>query len=247
MENLSPEEATRYERQLIMPEIGPEGQRRLKAACVLVSGLGGLGSISASYLVAAGIGRVRLVDLDSVQRSNLNRQLLHWSDDIGKTKVDSALHKLHRLNPGCRLDGRHEEINRRNAGDLMVDCTVVVDGTDNLKTRKVLNKASIEKGIPFVFGGVEGFNGMVTTFVPGQTPCLDCLFPQQGFQKKRPGIIGPLPGLVASIQAAETIKLVLGMKGLLKGRLLHIRGGDMTFKEINIDKNPDCPTCKKKP
>jgi adenylyltransferase/sulfurtransferase len=227
----------------MLPEIGRKGQIRLKEARVLLSGLGGLGSTSAYYLAAAGIGHMRIVDRDKVEVGNLNRQILHNTADIGKPKTESALEKIRLLNPHCQVEAFHLEINQENITDLVENCTVVLDGTDNLKTRKIVNTACFEKGTPFVFGGVEGFNGMVSTFVPGQTPCLDCLFPAPPSQAEPPGVLGPAPGLVASIQVMETIKLILALEGLLKGRLLLVRGLNMSFREIRIDKNPDCRIC----
>ena len=168
-----------------MPEIGPEGQERLRAATVFLGGLGGLGSIIANYLVAAGIGNLRIVDRDRVEESNLNRQILHWTDDIGRWKSHSALRKLRRLNPECNIKAFVEEIREDTVLDLVGNASVIVDGMDNLRSRKVLNRASLRNGIPYVFGGVEGFNGMVTTFVPGETACLECLFPFSPSSPKR--------------------------------------------------------------
>lgn len=243
MQSLSPDEYTRYHRQINLPEIGHTGQDQLKKAKVFISGLGGLGSIIAYYVVAAGVGYVRLVDRDRVEMENLNRQILHWIDDIGKNKTDSAIEKLKRLNPNCELEAFSEEVREDNIIDLIGDCHYIADGTDNLETRRILNLASVMKGIPFVFGGVEGFNGMTTTFIPSVTPCLECLFPHQESKNKPLGVLGPVPGLVASIQVLEIIKLILNMEGLLKGRLLYIRGADMTFKSIKVERNPDCETC----
>ena len=137
-----------------------------------------------------------------------------------------------------------EEINDENILDLIGTCSLILDGTDNLKTRKVLNRASLKKGIPFIFGGVDGFNGMTTTFIPGETPCLECLFPLGADMEKTPGVIGPLPGMVASIQSLEAIKIILGMDTLLSGRLFFIQGNEMTVKEIIVERNPGCKVCK---
>ena len=227
-----------------MPEIGPEGQERLQAATVFLGGLGGLGSIIACYLVAAGIGNLRIVDRDRVEESNLNRQILHWTDDIGGFKSHSAEKKLQKLNPECNITAFVEEIREDTVHDLVGNASIIVDGMDNLESRKVLNRASLKMGIPYVFGGVEGFNGMVSTFVPGETPCLECLFPfPASSEKKELGIIGPVAGFVASLQAMETLKIVLGLSGLLAGRLLHIQGAHMKFHEIAMEKNPDCGIC----
>jgi len=246
MHSLSSEESTRYHRQIIIPEIGQQGQIKLKNASVFLSGLGGLGSVSAYYLVAAGIGHLRLVDRDRVELGNLNRQILHWTDDINRPKTDSAIEKLCRLNPECRIEAFHEEIREDNVLDLIGDCSLIVDGTDNVRTRKVLNRASLQKGIPFIVGGVEGLSGMATTLIPDQTPCFECIFPLTASQQRVPGVLGPLPGLVASIQVLEAVKLILGISGILKCRLLLIQGAEMHFKTINVERNPDCDVCNPK-
>jgi len=240
---LSPEEWARYQRQIMLPEVGEEGQRKIKSAKVFLSGLGGLGSVSAYYMAAAGVGHLRVVDRDRVELGNLNRQILYGCGDIGRPKTDTAMERLHGLNPECSVEAIHEEIREDNASDLIGDCSVIVDGMDNLKARITLNEASLQKGIPLIFGGVEGIDGMVTTFVPGETPCLECLFPGKVSGQKTVGVLGPLPGLVASIQALETLKYLLGMEGLLKCRLLSIRGSDMTIKTIRIERNPHCRVC----
>jgi adenylyltransferase/sulfurtransferase len=240
---LSSEELTRYHRQIIIPEIGEEGQKKLKSAGVFISGLGGLGSLSAYYLVSAGIGRLEIAEKDRVEAGNLNRQILHFTDDIGKPKAESAMEKLERLNPACRIEPFRGEVLEENVVDLVRECSLIVDGTDNYRTRRYLNLASIRKGIPFIFGGVDGFDGMVSTFIPGQTPCFECLFPEKEYQEKTPGVLGPVAGLVASIQVLEAIKYLVGLDGLLKGRLLLIHGSDMTFRQINLERNPDCPVC----
>ena len=186
---------------------------------------------------------MRIVDKDVVELENLNRQMLHWTEDLGKAKIDSAADKLGRSNPECRIEALKEEVRGGNASDLIGDSTVILDGTDNLETRKLLNRVSVEKGVPFVFGGVEGLDGMVSTLVPGRSPCLECLFPGPAPRERTPGILGPLPGLVASIQSLEALKVILGLDGLLEGRILYIRGLPMTFKEIAVERNPDCAVC----
>jgi len=240
---LSSEEAVRYSRQLILPEIGPQGQIKLKQARVLIAGMGGLGSVSAYYMAAAGIGSLRIADGDCVEAGNLNRQILHGTGDIGKPKTLSALEKLRNLNPDCDIESIQKLISAETILDMVADCTVILDGTDNLKTRKVLNRASILKGIPFIYGGVDGFTGMVSTFIPGRTPCLECLFSRDKGQNEPIGIIGPVPGVIASIQSLEAIKLILGIGGLLTNNLLVFNGMDMTFRKIEMEKNPDCPVC----
>jgi adenylyltransferase/sulfurtransferase len=239
----SQEELARYQRQLMIPEIGEAGQRKLREAGVFLAGMGGLGSITAYYLVAAGIGRLRMADNDLVSVGNLNRQLLHTTGDIGKTKATSAADKLTRLNPHCQVESFHASIDDRSIDRLLEGCDLIVDGTDNLKTRRVLNRASIRKGLPYLFGGVHGLNGMVTTFLPGQTACLECLFPERTVIETPPGVLGPAPGLIACIQTMEAVKRLVGFGQLLKGRLLYFRGFDISFKEVLLERNPDCPVC----
>jgi molybdopterin/thiamine biosynthesis adenylyltransferase len=241
----SEEELLRYQRQLIMPGIGMEGQMKIKGARVFIAGLGGLGSISSCYLAAAGVGYMRIIDGDRVDTGNLNRQILHWTGDVGVAKTSSVLAKLSRLNPHCHIDAVEQMIEKDNIMDLLGDCHLIVDATDNLPTRRILNRASLSRGIPMIYGGVDGFNGMVTTFVPGQTPCFECIF--GGIQPKERvvGVSGPVPGTIASIQALEALKLIVGAGTPLKGRLLFLSGLDMTFKEIEIERNPECPVCSK--
>ncbi|MBA4418630.1 MAG: adenylyltransferase [Syntrophus sp. (in: bacteria)] len=243
LSSLSEDELLRYHRQIIIPQIGEEGQRKIKGAGVFVAGVGGLGSISAYYLAAAGIGRLRIVDRDRVEAGNLNRQIMHWTNDIGAYKVDSASEKLSKLNHYCHIESIQGEMREDNIVELIGDCSIIVDATDNLETRKFLNRASLQKGIPFIYGGVDRFNGMISTFVPGETACFECIFPGAAGEKRPIGIIGPTPGIIASLQALEAVKIILGLEGILKGRLLFFSGTDMTFREIRIDKNPECRIC----
>ncbi|MFH0994758.1 MAG: HesA/MoeB/ThiF family protein [Pseudomonadota bacterium] len=243
MKMLSFEETIRYNRQLILPEIGLHGQIKLKQARVLIAGVGGIGSVSAYYLAAAGIGSIRIADGDCVEIGNLNRQILHGTGDIGKPKTLSALEKLRNLNPYCAVEPIQEIISHENVLDMVEGCSVILDGTDNLNVRKILNRASISKGIPFVYGGVEGFSGMVTTFVPGRTLCLECFFSRDTGQKDPIGIIGAVPGVIASIQSLEAIKLILGIGKLLTNKLLVFNGMGMSFRKIEMEKNPDCLIC----
>lgn len=242
---LTSEELERYKRQIIISSIGIEGQERLKGAQVFIAGLGGLGSVSALYLVAAGIGNIRIIDKDRVDISNLNRQIIHWTDDLGIEKSESGLNKLKRLNPNCNIETFTVGLNNDNASDLIGGSSLIVDATDNLETRRILNRISILKSIPYIYGGVDGLSGMVTTFVPGETPCFDCIFPVNLKKVETVGVIGPTPGIVASIQAMEAIKLLVCIKGTLNGRLLYFSGTDMQFRELIIEKNPQCPTCSK--
>ncbi len=242
---LSPKEKERYRRQIILPQVGEEGQQRLKAARVCVVGLGGLGSISATALAATGVGTLRVVDRDRVDLGNLNRQTAHWTADLGRPKTESAREKLLALNPEILVEAVALDVNSENAGEAVGDCSLILDATDNLAVRKALNRVSVSRKIPFIYGGVEGFSGMVTTLVPGSSPCLECLFPGEDPDAGREiGVPGPMPGVVASLQALEAVKLILGIGRSLAGRLLMIRALDMTFREVRMDRqNPRCPVC----
>ena len=242
----SREELLRYNRQIIIPEIGEEGQRKLKKAKVFVAGVGGLGSISSYYLTAAGIGHLTIVDKDKVDYGNLNRQIIHWTDNIGEWKTDSAIRKLQSLNPNCSIQAIQAEITENNYQELIGDCSVIVDAMDNMKTRRILNAASIKNGIPYVYGGVNQLDGMATVFIPGKTPCLECVFPFSETESTSAplGILGPVPGVISCIQSIETVKLILGFNELLTGRLLCFCGYDMTFREFKINRNPECRVCK---
>jgi len=242
------EELLQYNRQMIIPEIGEEGQKKIKKAKVFVAGIGGLGSISSYYLTAAGIGYLKIVDKDKVDCSNLNRQIIHWTGDIGAWKSDSGFQKLRSLNPNCSIDAITAEITEHNCMELIGDCSMIVDAMDNMKTRRILNSASIRKGIPYIYGGVHQFDGLATTFIPGKTPCLECVFPESHAESSAapPGILGPVPGVIACIQSIEAVKIIVGLEGLLTGRLLCFCGIDMTFREFQIKRDPDCPVCGRK-
>ncbi len=240
---ISSEESIRYHRQIILPEIGIAGQNRLKQAVVFIAGMGGLGSVSAYYLAAAGIGSLRIADGDRVDTGNLNRQWLHRTGDIGKPKTQSAVEKLREVNPHCQITPIQAAVTAENVQDMISGSTVILDGTDNLTTRKILNRASITQNIPFIYAGVDGFAGMVGTFIPGRTPCLECLFSRDIDRLDPIGIIGPTPGVIASIQSMEAIKLILKIGDLLTNKLLLFNGKDMTFRKVTMEKNPDCPVC----
>lgn len=243
IDQLSSQEAIRYKRQIVIPAFGEEGQRQLKRASIFIAGLGGLGAVSAYYLAAAGVGRLKIVDKDHVELENLNRQILYSTRDVGRLKTESAFEKLHALNPLCRVDAQKVEIRKDNALELIGDCHIIVDATDNLETRKYLNSVSVARQIPFIYGGIDGFTGMVTTFVPGDTPCLECLFPETISTTKNVGAIGPIPGMIGAIQSLEAIKICLGMNDLLKNVLLCINGMDMGVKKLNLRKDPECCCC----
>ncbi len=239
------EESLRYNRQMIIPEFGEEGQKKIRNARVFVAGIGGLGSISSNYLTAAGVGQLRIIDRDKVDYGNLNRQIIHWTDDIGEWKSVSAHKKLKNLNPHCSIEAVREEITEDNCAELIGDCSIIVDATDNMKTRRLLNIASVRKRIPYIYGGVHELDGMATTFMPGKTACLECIFPYSPDESVAapPGILGPVPGVIASIQSIEAIKIILGLPGLMTGRLLCFCGYDMTFREFKIGRNSECPVC----
>jgi len=242
---LTQQERLRYARQIMIPEIGEEGQHKIKKARVFVAGVGGLGSVSSYYLTAAGVGRLTIVDRDRVDTSNLNRQIIHRTEDVGEWKTVSGSRKLESLNPHTKIVPIRTEITEENCEALIGDSEIVVDAMDNMKTRRILNAASVKLGIPYVYGGVHQIDGMATVFLPGKTPCLECVFPRPGNETPSdpPGILGPAPGLIACIQSIETIKLILGMEGILAGRLLCFCGRDMTFREFKITRNPSCPVC----
>jgi adenylyltransferase/sulfurtransferase len=241
------EELSRYERQMTIPGFGLEGQRKLKGARVFIAGIGGLGSISSYYLAAAGVGHLKIVDRDRVDYSNLNRQIIHWVRNIGDYKSASASAKLLEFNPDCEIDAVREEIREDNCESLVGDCSVIVDAMDNMPARKMLNAVSVKKSVPYIYGGVHQLDGMVSTFIPGKTPCLECVFPGtvSAPATDPSGILGPVPGVVASIQSIEVVKILLGMETTLAGRLLCFCGADMTFREFKIKPDPECPVCGK--
>lgn len=242
----------RYSRHMKLPEIGAKGQRRLEAASVLVLGAGGLGSPSAFYLAAAGIGQLRIVDDDTVDRSNLQRQILHVDADIGLSKVDSAATRLSALNPRVDIDAIAERANGDNIERLMDGVDVVVDGGDNFAVRYLLNDACVKLGKPLVYGAVHRFEGQVGVFDAGRqrghAPCYRCLFPEPPPPEAAPncsevGVLGVLPGIIGLLQAAEALKLLLGLGEPLTGRLLHFDALGMRFRETRLQADPACPVC----
>jgi len=241
---LNATEKQRYLRQLIMPEISETGQAKIGKASVFIAGIGGLRSISASYMTAAGVGRVRLVVRDRVELSNLNRQIMHYTPDIGKGKTRSAEEKLRQLNPGCQLEAIQVSITREDVIDLVRGCDLILDATDNWGTRKILNFAAIALQIPFIYGGVNGFSGMVAFFRPQKTACIECIFPDGPNEPAVPiGVLGPMAGLVAALQCIEAIKHMLGLESSLMNRLLRIDGRNMSFKKTQLTRNKDCNAC----
>jgi molybdopterin-synthase adenylyltransferase len=239
---LTQSELTRYDRQIMIPEIGREGQEKLKNAKVFIAGAGGLGSPISIYLAAAGIGYIKIADHDKVDLSNLNRQILHWERDVGRMKVDSALEKLEGLNHGLKIETIKETIDENNVMAIVGDCDVIVDAMDNFPARYILNKVAIEKKIPFFHGAVQGFEGRVLTILPGKSACFRCMYHGTPPQEKFP-VVGATPAIIGSIQATEVIKYIVGAGDLLTDRLLIYDGMSMEFKEFKIKKNPQCDHC----
>jgi molybdopterin-synthase adenylyltransferase len=240
---LTDEDLARYNRQIILPEFGEEGQKKLRQATVLVVGVGGLGSPVSIYLACAGVGRLVLVDFESVDLSNLNRQILHWEGDVGEKKVVSGDWKLRRLNSTVDVVPRVTKVTAENAMELLDGVDLVMDCLDNMETRFILNEACFRKEIPFIHGGVRGLMGEVTTIIPGQTPCLECLFPCRADRTEPFPVFGATAALVASLQVMEAIKLLGGFGELLTGRMIYIDGKEMQFLSIQMKKNQQCRIC----
>jgi len=239
---LIPDELERYDRQIMIEGFGKEGQEKLKRAKVFIAGVGGLGSPISMYLTVAGVGRIRIVDNDRVELSNLNRQVLHWDKDIGKRKVDSALKKLKQLNRGVEIEAIETTITEVNASQLVADSDLIVDAMDNLPTRYLLNKTAIDKGIPFFHGAVYGFEGRAMTIIPGKTACLMCVYRGAVPEGKSP-VIGVTPAAIGCIQAMEVIKYIVGIGELLTNRLLIYDGLNLKFSEFLVKKDPNCKHC----
>jgi molybdopterin/thiamine biosynthesis adenylyltransferase/rhodanese-related sulfurtransferase len=245
---LSNDEILRYSRHLIMPEVGMEGQQKLKAARVLCIGAGGLGSPLALYLTAAGVGTLGIVDFDVVDYTNLQRQIIHSTADVGRKKLDSAAEKLKAINPFVNVRTFETRLSSDNALDLFREFDIVADGTDNFPTRYLVNDACVLTGKPNVYGSIFRFEGQASVFATEAGPCYRCLYPEPPPPGLVPscaegGVLGILPGLVGVIQATEVIKLILGKGDPLIGRLLLVDALGMKFRELKLRKNPDCPAC----
>jgi adenylyltransferase/sulfurtransferase len=250
--SLSPQETARYSRHLIMPEVGLEGQKRLKASSVLLIGAGGLGSPLGLYLAAAGVGRIGLVDFDVVDFSNLQRQVLHGTPDVGRPKLQSAKDRLQAINPVVRVDLYETKLTSANALPILEPYDIVIDGTDNFPTRYLVNDACVLLGKPNVYGSIFRFDGQASVFYPGKGPCYRCLYPEPPPPGEVPscaegGVLGILPGLVGCIQATEAVKLLLGQGEPLVGRLLLYDALQMSFREFRVRRNPKCPVCGEQP
>ena len=245
---LNNDEVLRYSRHLIMPEVGMEGQQKLKAARVLCIGTGGLGSPLALYLGAAGVGTLGLVDFDVVDFTNLQRQVIHFTSDVGKPKLESARRKLAEINPFVNVKLFPTKLTSANALQIFADFDIIVDGTDNFPTRFLVNDACVLSGKPNVYGSIFRFEGQASVFGAKDGPCYRCLYPEPPPPGLVPscaegGVLGILPGLVGLIQATETIKLILGSGNPLMGRLLLVDALGMKFRELKLRKNPDCVVC----
>jgi len=249
---LTNDEILRYSRHLIMPEVGMEGQQKLKAARVLCIGAGGLGSPLALYLAAAGVGTLGIVDFDVVDYTNLQRQIIHSTADVGRKKLDSAAEKLKAINPFLNIRKFETRLSSDNALELFRDFEIIADGTDNFPTRYLVNDACVLTGKPNVYGSIFRFEGQASVFAMKEGPCYRCLYPEPPPPGLVPscaegGVLGILPGLVGVIQATEAIKLILGKGDPLIGRLLLVDALGMKFRELKLRKNPDCPVCGKHP
>jgi len=251
--NLDPVQLDRYSRHIIMEDVGPEGQKRLLDADVLVVGAGGLGAPVIQYLAAAGVGSLAVIDDDVVERSNLQRQVIHADSDIGTPKVESARDYVENLNPDVDFEGHHTRLDTENAEDLIRERDFVVDCSDNFGTRYLVNDACKLHDVPFSHGAIYRFEGQIVTFdTEDDSPCYRCLFPEAPPEGMIPdcataGVLGVLPGTVGCLQATEAIKSLLDYGDLLDGRLLFYNAADTTFEEVEVRKNPDCPVCGENP
>jgi molybdopterin/thiamine biosynthesis adenylyltransferase/rhodanese-related sulfurtransferase len=250
--SLSHEEVQRYSRHLIMSEVGMAGQKKLKAASILLVGAGGLGSPVAMYLAAAGIGRLGLVDYDVVDYTNLQRQIIHGTSDVGRPKLESARERIIDINPHVQVDGYEVPLTSANAMAILEPYDIVIDGTDNFPTRYLTNDACVLLGKPNIYGSIFRFEGQASVFYAKEGPCYRCLFPEPPPPGLVPscaegGVLGVLPGTIGAIQATEAIKLIIGQGEPLIGRLLLYDALGMTFDEVFLQKNPNCPVCGPNP
>lgn len=250
--SLANEEITRYSRHLILPEVGMSGQLKLKSARVLLVGAGGLGAPVAMYLAAAGVGSLGIVDDDVVDSTNLHRQIIHSVDSVGSAKVQSARKRLGEINPHVQVITYQTHLNSENAREIISEYDVVIDGTDNFPTRYLINDACVFMGKPMIYGSIYRFEGQASVFDARQGPCYRCLYPEPPPPEMVPscaegGVLGVLPGIIGTIQATEAIKLIVGKGEPLLGRLLLLNALQMSFRELRLRKNPDCPVCGKNP
>ncbi|WP_333787314.1 HesA/MoeB/ThiF family protein [Methanomethylovorans sp.] len=237
---LSEQELQRYQRQILI--FGEEGQERLKRSRVFIAGGGGLGCPVALYLAVAGVGCIDIVDRDVVEKTNLNRQVLHWEKDIGKPKVLSIEEKIREINPDIKVIARHETINENNVLELVRDTDIIVDALDNFSARYLLNRAALHNGIPLVHGAIRGFDGQVITIFPGKTACLKCVFPSAPPEEVFP-VIGVTPGIIGTLQANEVLKCLLRMGEPLEGRLLVWDGLNAKMDTFTVKRRDNCEAC----
>jgi len=237
---MSVRDLDRYDRQIKL--FGATGQEKLKRAKVFIAGAGGLGSPISIYLAAAGIGKIVLVDKDVVELSNLNRQILHWERDVGSRKALSALEKLQKMNSDIIVEAATEILDEENVFGLVGDADLIIDAVDNFPTRYLLNKAALDRKIPFIHGAIHGFHGQATTVLPGRTACLRCIFPEAPPPETFP-VVGVTPGIIGLIQATEAIKYITGLGELLAGKLLIWDGIRPTLETIDVERDPGCKDC----
>lgn len=240
---LTSNDLSRYNRQIIMKEFGKIGQKHLKSTNVSIVGVGGIGSPVAIYLAAAGFGNIRLIDKDYVEFSNLNRQILHWENDIKRAKVKSAKKKLKKINSSIKVEAKHTALTEDNVHKLLETSDLVIDGLDNFETRFLVNKFCVANNIPFIHAAVFGLEGRLTTILPHKTPCLRCFLPQKPKEQKNFPIFGATAGIIATLEVTEAIKTVCNIGTPLKNRLLQFDGKAMNFYEVAIEKDPNCPIC----
>ncbi|KXB05737.1 adenylyltransferase [candidate division MSBL1 archaeon SCGC-AAA382A13] len=240
-EELTDRDKVRYDRQIMIKNFGEEGQKKLKSSTALIAGVGGLGSPVSIYLAIAGLGKLKIVDKDKVELSNLNRQILYRNEDVGKYKANISKKILKEYNPDIEVESFNQKITSENISDLARDCDLIVDCMDNYPTRYLLNEVCLEKELPLFHAAVSGMNGQATTIIPGETPCLKCIVPNPPPEEKFP-VLGATPGLLGTIQAHEVIKYIVGIGKLLKNQLLLVREGT-NFRKINVRKNPKCEAC----
>lgn len=240
---LGENERMRYNRQLKIPEFGEESQKKLIDSHIAIVGIGGLGCASATYLTAAGVGKITLIDFDVVELSNLNRQVLYWEEDIGEKKVLVAQRKLFKLNPQTQIIPICDRVTEENISEFIGGAQIVLDGLDNFSTRLIVNSSCVRHKIPFIHGGVSRFRGLVTTILPGETACLACLYPEGSPGGEGLGVLGFIPAVIANLQALEAIKLLMGQGPSLAGKVLRFNGNDMKFRMDELQRNENCKVC----
>ncbi len=230
----------------MFPKLGEKGQLKLKRARVAVIGLGGLGGTASLYLALAGVGKLLIVDSDRVELSNLNRQILHWTRDIGRLKVESAIEKLREANPEVDVEAFAEEVTGENVHELVKEADLVIDGLDNFKTRFLVNDACVEQDKPFVHAAVYGLEGRLMTILPGRSPCLRCLLPAEPPEIRPIPVIGAIAGVMGCLEAMEAVKAIAGIGELASGKLIVVDGLSMVVEEVKVERRTDCPACSKR-